>query len=845
MLNLRLSTGRNIQALRRECTLNTHNLALSSSLSRTLTSYSKINNDAPKLSFKQSLRQDNHIQRIFTGKRPQLSARPFQYANALQANTARILMRANFSSSASRNLQMRMNPQQEDKPALEEYGTDLTKLAKEGNLDPVIGRDEEISRTIQILSRRTKNNPILIGSAGTGKTAILEGLAQRIINKQVPESMKHKRIISLDLSKIMAGSKMRGDIEERLNKLLTEIHNESGNIILFIDEIHLLMGLGKTDGSSLDVSNLLKPDLARGKLHCVGATTIDEYRKFIEKDVALARRFQKVLINEPSTTDSISILRGLKEKYEVHHGVKINDDALVAAVNLSSRYITDRFLPDKAIDLIDEACSSIRLQHESKPEPIQKLEYKIMTIKIELESLKKEEATASIESKKASLTSVLDELTKEHDDLMTRWHEEKSKIDQINQEKKKLEKYKQDLETFQFNGEYTKASELKYAKIPQTEEKIQQLNDDYVKANAGKEEEALLRDSITSEEIAKVISRTTGIPMDSLLKPDKDKLLNMEKLLKSDIIGQDQAIKEISDAVRLQRAGLTNSKQPIASFMFLGPTGTGKTQLTKKLASFLFSDESAIIRFDMSEFQEKHAISRLIGAPPGYVGYDDLGGSGELTQQVKTKPYSIVLFDEFEKAHPDINKLLLQVLDEGQLTDSHGNKIDFKNTIIILTSNLGHEYFTEDVSAENNLDEENVLVSDSVRKEVLSVVKSTYPPEFINRLNNLIIFNKLSKKAMLKIVDIRIREIQQNLEENQKSFKLNVEDEVKKWIIENGGYDPNYGARPLNRFISKEILNPLSLMLIKGEVKNSDEVVNVVIDNDRDAIKVVPNHEVK
>ncbi|GMM36126.1 chaperone ATPase [Saccharomycopsis crataegensis] len=750
---------------------------------------------------------------------------------------------ASFSTSMSRNIQMRMNNQQSEKPALEEFGTDLTKLAKDGALDPVIGRDEEINRTIQILSRRTKNNPILIGPAGTGKTAILEGLAQRIVNKQVPESMKSKRIISLDLSKVMAGSKMRGDVEERLNRLLTEIHNEAGNIILFIDEIHLLMGLGKTDGSSLDVSNLLKPDLARGKLHCVGATTIDEYRKFIEKDVALARRFQKVLINEPSVTDSISILRGLKEKYEVHHGVKINDDALVSAVNLSSRYITDRYLPDKAIDLIDEACSSIRLQHESKPEPIQKLEYKIMTIKIELESLKKEESTPSIESKKNSLNESLSQLNEEYEQLMSRWQVEKSNIEQINAEKKKLEKFKQDLEAYQFNGNYTKASELKYASIPETEERIQQLNDDYVKANEGKNGESLLNDSITTEEIAKVISRATGIPMDSLLKPNKQKLLHAEDILKKDIVGQDEAVKVICDAVRLQRAGLTNSKRPIASFMFLGPTGTGKTQLTKKLANFLFSDESAIIRFDMSEFQEKFSISRLIGAPPGYVGYDDLGGSGELTQQVKMKPYSIVLFDEFEKAHPDINKLLLQVLDEGQLTDSHGNKIDFKNTIIILTSNLGHEFFHEDTTVETNSSDENIPVSATIKSKIMDVVKSTYPPEFINRLNDLIIFNKLSKKAMLRIVDIRINEIQKDLVANNKDFQLDVHDDVKSWIIENGGYDPNYGARPLNRFLLKEVLNPLSLLLIKGEIKNTDEVVKVIVDKDTNKIKVLPNHE--
>lgn len=748
--------------------------------------------------------------------------------------------RMKFSSFSANRIQMKMNPQQAEKPALEEYGTDLTKLAKEGALDPVIGRDEEIRRTIEILSRRTKNNPILIGPAGTGKTAILEGLAQRIINKQVPESMQNKRIISLDLSKIMAGSKMRGDIEERLNKLLTEVHNEAGNIILFIDEMHMLMGLGKAEGS-LDVSNLLKPDLARGKLHCVGATTIDEYRKFIEKDVALARRFQKVLINEPTVTDSISILRGLKEKYEVHHGVKINDDALVAAVNLSHRYITDRFLPDKAIDLIDEACSSIRLQHESKPEPIQKLEYKIMTIKIELESLKKEDSTPSIENKKKSLNDSLDEFSAELETLNTRWREEKDKIEQINIEKKKLEKYRQDLETYQFEGNYTKASEVKYALIPETEEKIQKLNDDYVKANTGKEGEQLLHDSINSEEIAKVISRTTGVPLDSLLKPDKQKLLNMEKILKKEIVGQDEAIKEICDAVRLQRAGLTNSKKPIASFMFLGPTGTGKTHLTKKLASFLFNDESAIVRFDMSEFQEKFSISRLIGAPPGYVGYDDLGGSGELTQQVKTKPYSIVLFDEFEKAHPDINKLLLQVLDEGQLTDSHGNKIDFKNTIIILTSNLGHEYFNEDLTTESNIDNENITVSDAVKQNVLNTVKSTYPPEFINRLNDLIIFNKLSKKAMLKIVDISLKQIEKDMVANNKHFKLDISADVKKWIVNNGGYDVNYGARPLNRFLTKRVLNPLSLMLIRGEIKNTDEVVKLIIENND--LKIVPNHE--
>jgi len=683
--------------------------------------------------------------------------------------------------------------------ALKKYARDLTEAAREGKLDPVIGRDEEIRRTIQVLARRTKNNPVLIGEPGVGKTAIAEGLALRIANGDVPDGLKDRQLLSLDMGALIAGAKYRGEFEERLKGVIDEVRQSAGNIILFIDEMHMIVGAGKSEGS-MDAGNLLKPALSRGELHVIGATTLDEYRKHVEKDAALERRFQPVFIGEPTVPDTISILRGLKEKYELHHGVRITDAALVAAATLSNRYISDRFLPDKAIDLMDEAASRLRMEVESKPEEIENLDRRIIQLKIEREALKKESDAASKE-RLAKLEGELANLEQQSSELTTRWQAEKEKIAGEARIKEQLDAARIELEQAQRGGDLAKAGELQYGRIPELEKKLA----DASQASQG----AMLREEVTNQDIAAVVSRWTGVPVERMMEGEREKLLNMEASIGSRVIGQDEAVKAVSAAVRRARAGLQDPNRPLGSFLFLGPTGVGKTELTKALAGFLFDDDSAMVRIDMSEFMEKHAVARLIGAPPGYVGYEE---GGVLTEAVRRRPYQVVLFDEVEKAHGDVFNILLQVLDDGRLTDGQGRTVDFTNTLIILTSNLGSQYLASLGEDENPT---------NVEAQVMEVVRGHFRPEFLNRLDEIILFHRLSASHMGPIVDIQVQRLQKLLEDRK--IKLELTDAARAWLGR-VGYDPVYGARPLKRAVQKYLQDPLADEILAGRVHDGSTV---------------------
>lgn len=683
--------------------------------------------------------------------------------------------------------------------ALKKFARDLTAAAREGKLDPVIGRDEEIRRTIQVLARRTKNNPVLIGEPGVGKTAIAEGLAIRMTNGDVPDGLKDRQLLSLDMGALIAGAKYRGEFEERLKGVLDEVRQAAGDIILFIDEMHTLVGAGKSEGS-MDASNLLKPALARGELHCIGATTLDEYRKHVEKDPALQRRFQPVFVGEPTVEDTISILRGLKDKYALHHGINITDAALVAAATLSNRYISDRFLPDKAIDLMDEAASRLRMEVESKPEEIENLDRRIIQLKIEREALRKETDKGS-KDRLATLERELANLEQQSAELTTRWQGDKDKIAAESKLKEELDGLRVELEQAQRNGDLARAGELQYGRIPELEKKLAEANDS--QANA------MLREEVTAEDIASVVSRWTGIPVERMMEGEREKLLNMEQIIGKRVIGQAEAVKAVSTAVRRARAGLQDPNRPLGSFLFLGPTGVGKTELTKALAEFLFDDPNAMVRIDMSEFMEKHSVARLVGAPPGYVGYEE---GGTLTEAVRRRPYQVVLFDEVEKAHSDVFNILLQVLDDGRLTDGQGRTVDFTNTLIILTSNLGSQYLA-------NLGEDEP--ADKVEAQVMEVVRGHFRPEFLNRLDDIILFHRLSASHMAPIVDIQVKRLGRLLEE--RGIVLDLTDAAKAWLGR-VGYDPVYGARPLKRAVQRYLQDPLADAILAGRVSDGQKV---------------------